>query len=219
MTGQARLPHPFGRRRRRRVVVAAGDDLFASCHRIPDIARAFAAIQDHPDTIVELTTTHCGRARNLLRDSHFWWYVDSYAVGHHAAAGLGGHRVLTNLRLGMRVDSQPRGATQMPLLLDTPAITRYMDARPLRGPLTLHTLCARNDVRALDWVVASGRDRHPERRELDWLRSLRDQCVEHSVPFRFDGWGDTGDRLLDGHIWDDEPHATKVLPLAQTVPQ
>lgn len=41
-------------------------------------------------------------------------------------------------------------------------------------------------VPGIDWVIAGGGDRpaHPQ-----WVRGLRDQCVDAGVPFFFDGWG------------------------------
>ena len=39
----------------------------------------------------------------------------------------------------------------------------------------------------LDWVIIEGGDEpmHP-----DWVRSIRDQCVESEIPFYFAGWGE-----------------------------
>lgn len=42
-------------------------------------------------------------------------------------------------------------------------------------------------MRGIDWVIVGGNDRpmHP-----DWVRSIRDQCVEARVPFFFKQWGE-----------------------------
>jgi len=44
---------------------------------------------------------------------------------------------------------------------------------------------------------------------LEWVRSLRDQCVAAGVPFFFKQWGgpkpSSGGRLLDGRTWDEMP--------------
>ena len=72
----------------------------------------------------------------------------------------------------------------------------------------------------IDWVICGGesgpgaRPMHP-----DWVRSLRDQCVDAGVPFYFKGWGKwitlnhiihpaskRPDRhLLDGREWREFP--------------
>ena len=45
--------------------------------------------------------------------------------------------------------------------------------------------------------------------ETDWVRELRDNCVQHGVPFFFKQWGGvlkkrTG-RTLDNRTWDQMP--------------
>ena len=61
----------------------------------------------------------------------------------------------------------------------------------------------------IDWVICGG-ETGPGARpmEVDWARSLRDQCVEAGVPFFFKGWSRTSgtpDRVLDGAEWDEVP--------------
>jgi protein gp37 len=63
----------------------------------------------------------------------------------------------------------------------------------------------------LGWVIVGG-ETGPGARpmEADWVRELRDQCVESGIPFFFKGWGSrrqpglTG-RLLDGREWNETP--------------
>jgi len=49
----------------------------------------------------------------------------------------------------------------------------------------------------------------PKPQALEWVRSLRDQCVAAGVPFFFKQWGATtpkaAGRLLDGREWDEMP--------------
>lgn len=66
----------------------------------------------------------------------------------------------------------------------TPAAVRFLSLEPLLGPLPSLNL---NDI---DWVIAGGesgagaRPMHPE-----WVRSVRDRCVESKVAFFFKQWG------------------------------
>jgi protein gp37 len=43
----------------------------------------------------------------------------------------------------------------------------------------------------------------------EWVRSIRDQCMHHRVPFHFKQWGGTNKkitgRVLDGRTWDELP--------------
>jgi protein gp37 len=65
----------------------------------------------------------------------------------------------------------------------------------------------------IDWVITGGESGPGARpMELDWVRSIRDQCVSAGVPFfhkqnggsrKIDGaWGG---RTLDGRTWDEMP--------------
>lgn len=88
----------------------------------------------------------------------------------------------------------------------------------------------------LDWVIVGGESGGPherrlvesmsytnslQRREtrvlprlerLEWVRSLRDQCIGAGVAFFFKQWGGptpkSGGRILDGRTWDEYPPRT-----------
>lgn len=55
----------------------------------------------------------------------------------------------------------------------------------------------------------------PKAEALEWVRSLRDQCVTAGVPFFFKQWGGptqkSGGRLLDGKVWDQFPDGPNFL--------
>ncbi len=52
---------------------------------------------------------------------------------------------------------------------------------------------------------------HAKPDALEWVRTLRDQCVAAGVPFLFKQWGGptakSGGRILDGRTWDEYPEA------------
>ena len=67
----------------------------------------------------------------------------------------------------------------------------------------------------IEWVICGAESRPGKRMgrplELDWVRSLRDQCVEAGVPFLYKQ-GPVNGRLvelpeLDGRVWDQRPEA------------
>lgn len=89
------------------------------------------------------------------------------------------------------------------------AATRFLSCEPLLGPLS--TL----DPVGLDWVIAGG-ESGPGARYMapDWVREIRDKCLEARVAFHFKQWGGAvksrAGRILDGRTWDEFP----VMPLA-----
>lgn len=92
-------------------------------------------------------------------------------------------------------------------LRDVPASVRFVSAEPLLGPLPSLRLDG------IQWVITGG-ESGPRFRpcEADWVRDLRDRCVNAGVPFFFKQWGGpthkTGGRLLDGITWDEIPELT-----------
>ena len=90
------------------------------------------------------------------------------------------------------------------LLRQTGAAVKYLVLEPLLGPID------DLDLTGIDWVILGG-ESGPGARPLhiDWVRSVRDQCVAVGVAFYFKQWGglrrkETG-RELDGRLWDQRP--------------
>lgn len=120
-----------------------------------------------------------------------------------------------NLWLGVTVCNQAEADAKIPVLLATPAAKRFVSIEPMLGPMDLTSIEYLEGViegadesgmldalrgltmddapthPALDWVICGGetgpgsRPMHP-----DWVRSLRDQCQEATVPFFFKSWGE-----------------------------
>lgn len=85
-----------------------------------------------------------------------------------------------------------------------PSAVRFISAEPLLGPLL------DLDLEGIQWVIVGGESgpRHRPIR-LEWVRDLRDRCLEHNVRFFFKQWGGlrpkSGGRMLDGREWSDMP--------------
>lgn len=181
--------------RRTVVVDAARCDVFASDRRITDVAAAFAMMSLHPDLIYQVSTIHPGRAASLLSSDHFWSCVHSQLdeVGPHDAVIVAdGQQMLANLHLGVPARSQPELDIRLTSLLDTPLVARFLDARPLRGSLSLQRTFDRSpqhrrrrDVAQLDWVVACADAATPSP-SVVWTRLLQDQCARLGIPFYVD---------------------------------
>lgn len=89
-------------------------------------------------------------------------------------------------------------------LRDVPGAIRFLSIEPLLGPL------GKLNLSGIDWVIVGG-ESGPGARLVkpDWVRAIRDQCLEVSIPFFFKQWGGvqkkkTG-RVLDGRTWDELP--------------
>lgn len=88
-----------------------------------------------------------------------------------------------------------------------PAAVRFLSVEPLLGPIR------RLPLAGIRWVIVGG-ESGPGARPMKatWVRSLRDQCAAHQVPFFFKQWGGVWKkrhgRELDGRTWDELPMLT-----------
>ncbi|OGR40687.1 MAG: hypothetical protein A2X35_09270 [Elusimicrobia bacterium GWA2_61_42] len=95
-------------------------------------------------------------------------------------------------------------ARRIDLLREVPARIRFLSLEPLLGPLPNLSLDG------IHWVIVGG-ESGPGYRPCNpnWVRSIRDQCLEAAVPFFFKQWGGrtskAGGRELDGRTWDGMP--------------
>ncbi len=112
----------------------------------------------------------------------------------------------------------------MPHLLATPAAHRWLSLEPLLGPADLSAYLGGAYVAlpgdrvessynaGLNWIVV-GCESGPHRRpmQLNWARSVRDQCQTAGVPFMLKQAEVAGRVVelpeLDGRQWKEVPHA------------
>ncbi|MDQ0376625.1 phage Gp37/Gp68 family protein [Amycolatopsis thermophila] len=122
---------------------------------------------------------------------------------------------LPNVWLGVSVEDQKWADIRVPALIDTPAAVRFLSCEPLLGPVDLARYLwltgastagpfydyagkrrggggiggmtvTQVPARDLSWVIVGGESgRGARRMDLEWARSLRDQCAEAGVPFWF----------------------------------
>lgn len=122
---------------------------------------------------------------------------------------------LPNVWLGTSVENA-RWRTRIDELRETPATVRFLSCEPLLGPLSpLYrgagpAVVGGLDLRGIGWVIAGG-ESGPNFRavDLDWVRGIRDSCLDQAVPFLFKQVGGrtpkSGGRTLDGRTWDEYP--------------
>ena len=81
---------------------------------------------------------------------------------------------------------------------------RFLSIEPLIGAV------GPVDLTGIDWVIVGGESGPGARPiHLEWVREVRDQCVEQRVAFFFKQWGGfrpkSGGRELDGREWSEFP--------------
>ena len=137
---------------------------------------------------------------------------------------------------GVSASNQETADAMIPPLLQTPAHLRFLSLEPLLGPIALSPydmyapadmkptgkfrtyegkrqlqVCVKRGAKPLiNWVIVgaeTGQGARPIK--VDWVRSLRDQCVGADIPFFFKQWGtampkEVG-RSLDGIEWNEQP--------------
>lgn len=108
-----------------------------------------------------------------------------------------------NVWMGVSVESR-KYLRRIDDLRKTGACIKFLSIEPLLEDL------GDFDLAGIHWVIVGG-ESGPGARPMspDWVRSIREICVENRVPFFFKQWGGprkkaTG-RVLDGLIWDQMP--------------
>lgn len=108
-----------------------------------------------------------------------------------------------NVWMGVSVEDQ-RVTDRMDYLRTTGAQVKFVSLEPLIGPLE------NLDLTGIHWAIVGGESGPGSRPiEIDWVRSIREQCKQADVRFFFKQWGgvrkhETG-RILDGRTWDEYP--------------
>lgn len=119
-----------------------------------------------------------------------------------------------NVWMGTSVELQ-KYVNRIAVLVSIPARLRFISAEPLLGPLDIEPWLF-PFLPSLDWVIVGGESGHKARpMELDWARSLRDQCAANGVAFFLKQLGGRGDKrggekaVLDGRRHTEMPRLAK----------
>lgn len=104
-----------------------------------------------------------------------------------------------NIWVGTSIENQEAFDERIPHLLKIPAFNKFVSFEPLLGPINFHSILASTRIRAflskgcVELVIAGG-ETGPNARPMhpDWIRGIRDQCIEIKTPFFFKSWGEWG---------------------------
>jgi protein gp37 len=199
-TVESALLEPLSWRKPQRVFVNSMSDLF---HQdVPDafIDQVFATMAAGHNHTFQVLTKRPERMRRYVSDSALqdrihWASLDRF--GHtkdfdsQVDSWVYGRWPLPNVWLGVSVEDQPRADERIPLLLQTPAVVRFISAEPLLGRVDVidwmdhecgdppHGRCPAE----IDWVIVGGESGPGARSfNLEWARSIVKQCTAASVP-------------------------------------
>lgn len=90
-----------------------------------------------------------------------------------------------NVWIGTTVEDQRRAAERLPILVEIPAVVRFLSAEPLLDGLDLRPWLPR-----IDWLIAGGESGPGARPSSpSWFADLRDQCLAARTRFFFKQWG------------------------------
>lgn len=123
----------------------------------------------------------------------------------------------SNVWIGVSIEDT-RVTSRINDLQQVPAQIRFLSCEPLIGPLPDLGL------RGIHWVIVGG-ESGPGARPMraEWVRDIRRQCQQASVPFFFKQWGgvrkDLTGRQLDGRTYNGMPTvvATPIANVTQVV--
>lgn len=110
-----------------------------------------------------------------------------------------------NVWIGVSVENQYWAEKRIPILTNVPAAVRFLSVEPLLKRTNLLPF-----LEAIDWVIVGGESGNRCRPlDIDWVRSIRDDCLTANVPFFFKQWGGRNSkargRILDNRTWDEVP--------------
>ncbi len=180
-----RLDQPLSWRRPRMIFVNSMSDLFHKQVPPSFIDQVFNTMEAADWHVFQVLTKRSSLMRNYLR-RRYW-----------------GQRGPKHIWCGVSIeDAQAKGRIEH--LRAAPAGARFLSVEPLIGAV------GTVDLSGIDWVIAGG-ESGPDARpiHLEWVRDIRDQCIEQKVAFFFKQWGGlrpkSGGRELDGREWSEFP--------------
>jgi len=175
---------PLTWKKPRMIFVDSMSDLFHERNPIQFIDRVFDVIRAAPQHIYQILTK---RSHRMMKYSQ---RVRGFPDRVWAGVSI------ENAQYKFRIDH----------LRQVGALIRFLSIEPLLGRV------GQIDLKGIHWVIVGG-ESGPSFRPInpDWVREIRDQCIDRGIPFFFKQWGGrtpkSGGRMLDGKIWHEFPTA------------
>ncbi len=186
-----RVKQPLSWRKPRTIFVNSMSDLFHKDVPLPFVEDVFETMEKADWHIFQILTKRSSRMRDFVNNR----YQGRNAPGH--------------IWLGVSIENG-MALSRVSHLRQTASSVRFLSIEPLIGRVE------NLDLSNLHWVIVGG-ESGPRARPVnpDWVREIRDQCVEEKVAFFFKQWGGvrpkSGGRSLDGEEWSQFP----IVPVAK----
>lgn len=236
-TGEVRfvpekLEEPLRWRKPARVFVNSMSDLFHEGVTDEQIAAVFGVMASCPQHTFQVLTKRPERARRWFAwieeqieiDGSAWTACLRETVCHFAEPALI-ERItedgiardgapgaepwpLPNVWLGVSVEDRKYGVPRIAHLRETPAAVRFLSIEPLLEDI------GELDLTGISWCIVGGESGAGARpMQVEWARSIRDQCAAAGVVFFFKQWGGVRKKLLgrelDGRTHDAFPEGAR----------
>jgi protein gp37 len=227
-----KLEQPLHWRKPRRIFVCSIIDLFHSSILNEQIASVFAVCalcQQHtfliltkrPDRVIKWckwSVNYFDGMNTIAKSGVISEYIEKIITERWLKANAGVHYrnpFPDNVWIGVSVEDQETADYRIPKLLEIPAEKRFVSVEPIEGmdlqykrgwlnPF-VETDPMLNKTPRVDWVICGAETRSRKlQMNIDWARSIRDQCIETNVPFFFKA-DSQGNHSLDGEIWEQFP--------------
>lgn len=183
---ESQLKKPLKWKKPRMIFVSSMGDLFHESVSFMDIRKVYDVIRKCPQHTFQILTKRPERMKDF--------YLEYYGFQNES-----------NIWLGVTAENQELANKRIPILLQIPAKVHFVSVEPMLSAVDLslwfYSIFLQlpyNDI--IDWVICGGESGSNARPiNPDWVRNLRDQCQELSVPFFFKQWGNKKSGcLLDG---------------------
>jgi protein gp37 len=202
---EERLDQPMKLRKPSKIFVNSMSDLFHEDVPFDFVAKVWDVMAVNPQHTFMILTKRVSRLR---------FFILRYILDHIDP--------LPNVWIGVSVEDQQSADDRIHDLLGTPAAVRFVSIEPLLESVTLREIngalysWGRNysvewvDKGKLDWVIAGAETGVKARIcHTDWLRSIRDECLEAEIPFFLKQTGKNHNKILDEQEWHEFPEVNK----------
>ena len=194
------LEKPLHWKKPRKIFVCSMGDLFHESASFEWIDKVMEIITWCPEHEFQVLTKRPKRMKE---------YIDALHRGlSEFHGGKSFQWPFKNLMLGVTCENQVTAEMRIPLLSATPAAKKFISVEPMLEELDLSVY-----LEYIDWVVC-GCESGPNRRKtkIEWIRGLRDQCVNADVPFFLKQMDVDGKVVkmpaLDGKVWEQYSNQT-----------
>jgi len=169
------------------------NDLFHEKVPIKYIGKALQIMKECPQHIFLILT----KRANRLEIANEWWFTHEENMD----------KIPSNIYLGITAENQQRLEERLPYLLQVPG-KRFISIEPLLGKINFRHPFDHCDslkkLKKIDQIICGAETGHHARPcNLDWIRSVRDQCENAKIPFFLKQVNSKRERMLDGREHND----------------